>query len=114
MTSYFNILLLLSIQIALFIAFNIMNQVEWWMSLLLLTPLIVTGIHFLMKRFLGYGLVFLEGGTTATHMNYVNTGNFNATKTNVAQMNNAANKFNNALQNVNTAANNMTNAANMR
>lgn len=107
----YNILLLILTQIALFIAFNIMNQVDWWMNALLLTPLIILAVHFLMKKMLGKGLFFLEQTKFNTQMNYVNMQNFNQNKNALAQVNSATNKLNNALQSVNAAANNMANAA---
>ena len=105
----FNILLMIFTQIALLIAFNIMNQVDWWMIVLLLTPLIILAIHFLLKKMLGKGLFFLEQTKVSAQMNYVNLQNFN--KNAVAQVNSATNRFNNALQSVNAAADNLANAA---
>jgi len=118
----FNILLMIFTQIALLIAFNIMNQVDWWMIVLLLTPLIILAIHFLLKKMLGKGLFFLEQSKVSAQMNYVNLQDFNknamlnsttnkVNKNAIAQVNSATNRFNNALQSVNAAADNLANAA---
>lgn len=114
----FNILLMIFTQIALLIAFNIMNQVDWWMIVLLLTPLIILAIHFLLKKMLGKGLFFLEQTKNSAQMNYANLQNFNNNSTTnrvnknaIAQVNSATNRFNNALQSVNAAADNLANAA---
>ena len=104
----FNIYILIFTQIAILVLFNVMNEVEWWMNLLLMIPLIVLGVHTLLKKFVGKGLFFLEKTNYA--QNYVNVPNVNQNKT-ITQMNAASNKLNTALESVNTAANNLANAA---
>ena len=85
-----NVMMLIAGQIAILIVFNIINNVDWWMNLLLAAPIILVTVHFLLKKLFGKGLFFLEA-SRGVQMNYINTQNF---ANNNLRSNNAMNAMN--------------------